>query len=36
MYDGSVHFIAHGTSLNGNGVGPLMTHNGGEVFTPPW
>ena len=36
MYDGSVHFIPFGASLNGNGIGPLMTHNGGEVFTPPW
>ena len=37
FYDGSVHFIAHGTSLNGTGgIGPLLTHNGGEVFTDPW
>jgi len=37
MYDGSVHFIAHGTNLNSTGgIGPLLTHNGGEVFTAPY
>jgi len=37
FYDGSVHFIAHGTNLNNTGgIGPLLTHNGGEVITPTW
>jgi len=36
MYDGSVHFIAHGANINGNGIHDLMTPNGGEVFTAPW
>jgi prepilin-type N-terminal cleavage/methylation domain-containing protein len=37
FYDGSVHFIQHGTNLGGSGgIADILTHNGGEVFTPSW
>ena len=37
FYDGSVHFIAHGTNLGGvGGIADAMSHNGGETFTPTW
>jgi prepilin-type N-terminal cleavage/methylation domain-containing protein len=38
FYDGSVHFVAHGTNLGGaaGGIADIMTHNGGETFTPSW
>ncbi len=37
FYDGSVHFIQHGTNLGGSGgIADIMTHNGGEVFTSSW
>jgi prepilin-type N-terminal cleavage/methylation domain-containing protein len=37
FYDGSVHFIQHGTNLGGaGGIADIMTHNGGETFTSTW
>ena len=37
FYDGSVHLIAYGTNLGGSGgIADIMTHNGGEVFSPTW
>jgi hypothetical protein len=37
FYDGSVHFVGHGTNLGGSGgIADILSTNGGEVFTPTW